>query len=74
LGANVQSTYWQDPINQAVMRLWDAGVVVVTSAGNSGSDYGTITVPGNNPYAISVGAANDSFTVSDPSHDRIATF
>ena len=74
LGANVQSTYWQDPINQAVMRLWDAGVVVVTSAGNSGSDYGTITVPGNNPYAISVGAANDSFTVSDSSDDRIATF
>ncbi|WP_343862799.1 S8 family peptidase, partial [Aliiglaciecola litoralis] len=74
LGADVQSTYWNDPINQAVMRLWDAGVVVVTSAGNSGSDYGSVTVPGNNPYVISVGAVTDNFTESNFSDDRITTF
>lgn len=74
LGATVQSTYWQDPINQAVMRLWDAGIVVVTSAGNSGSDFGTITVPGNNPYAISVGAVSDSNSEFDFSDDRLTTF
>jgi serine protease AprX len=74
LGAAVQSTYWNDPINQAVMRLWDAGVVVVTSAGNSGSDYGTVTVPGNTPYIITVGAATDAYTEFDASDDRITTF
>ncbi|WP_293751972.1 S8 family serine peptidase [uncultured Paraglaciecola sp.] len=62
LGAEVRSNYWNDPINQAVMKLWNAGVVVVTSAGNSGSDYGSITVPGNNPYVITVGAITDSYT------------
>ncbi|MFA3789540.1 S8 family serine peptidase [Aliiglaciecola sp. SL4] len=74
LGASVQSNYWSDPINQAVMRLWDAGIVVVTSVGNSGSDYATVTVPGNNPYIISVGALTDSYTPYDTSDDRMTTF
>jgi serine protease AprX len=74
LGAEVQSTYWNDPINQAVMRLWEAGVVVVTSAGNSGSDYGTITVPGNTPYVITVGAVTDSYTEFDTADDRVTSF
>lgn len=74
LGASVQSNYWNDPINQAVMRLWDAGIVVVTSVGNEGSDYATVTVPGNNPYIITVGAVTDSYTPSDASDDRMITF
>lgn len=73
LGAQVQSHYWDDPINQAVMRLWDAGIVVVSSAGNNGSDMG-ITVPGNNPYIITVGAATDSGTPYNMRDDRLATF
>ncbi|GAC14397.1 S8 family peptidase [Aliiglaciecola lipolytica] len=74
LGASVQSNYWSDPINQAVMRLWEAGVVVVTSVGNTGSDYATVTVPGNNPYIITVGALTDSYTPADTSDDRMTTF
>lgn len=73
LGAEVQSHYWDDPINQAVMRLWDAGIVVVSSAGNNGKDMG-ITVPGNTPYIITVGAATDSGTAYDMTDDRLATF
>lgn len=73
LGASVQSHYWNDPINQAVMRLWDAGIVVVSSAGNNGNDMG-ITVPGNTPYIITVGAATDSKTPYDMSDDRVASF
>ena len=34
-GAAPQSYYWNDPIDQAVMKLWRAGIVVVASAGNS---------------------------------------
>ncbi|HWQ14377.1 MAG TPA: S8 family peptidase, partial [Roseiflexaceae bacterium] len=48
--------YWADPLNEAVMRAWQAGLVVVTAAGNSGPEPGTITAPGNVPYVISVGA------------------
>jgi serine protease AprX len=74
LGAEVQSTYWHDPISLAVMKLWDAGIVVVTSAGNSGSDFGTVSVPGNNPYIITVGAATDSYTPYELNDDRVTTF
>ena len=73
LGAEVQSYYWNDPINQAIMRLWEAGVVVVSSAGNNGEDEG-VTVPGNNPYVITVGAATDNQTPLDFSDDRVASF
>ena len=38
--AEPRSHYWEDPINQAVMRLWQAGIVVVASAGNAGRDIG----------------------------------
>ena len=74
LGAEVKSNYWDDPINQAIMKLWDAGIVVVTSAGNSGHEDQSITVPGNNPYIITVGATTDSYTPFDTSDDRVTTF
>lgn len=73
LGARAQGYYWNDPINQAVMRLWDAGVVIVSSAGNNGKDMG-ITVPGNTPYIITVGAVTDNETPYDMTDDRLASF
>ena len=54
------SCYWDDPLNQAVMAAWQAGIVVVASAGNRGPDPMTIGVPGNVPYVITVGAMSDS--------------
>ena len=57
-----QSYYWDDPLNQAVMRAWQAGIVVVASAGNTGPDAMTIGVPGNVPYVITVGAMSDNYT------------
>ena len=68
------SHYWQDPINQAVMAAWDAGITVVVSAGNSGPDAMTIGAPGNVPYVITVGAVTDHYTIDDPSDDYVATF
>ena len=32
----VTGPYWVDPLDQAVMRAWQAGIVVVAAAGNSG--------------------------------------
>jgi serine protease AprX len=72
--ATPQSAYWEDPLNQAVMRAWQAGIAVIVSAGNSGPAAGTIGVPGNVPYVITVGAMTDSYTPDKPSDDRLATF
>jgi serine protease AprX len=60
--------YWQDPINQAVMRAWAAGIAVVAAAGNEGPEPMTIGSPGNLPYVITVGAVTDSWT-ADTRHD-----
>ena len=73
LGTDVQSRYWNDPINQAVSKLWQAGVVIVASAGNNGESTG-ITVPGNNPYVITAGAMNYNNSWDNFDDDRIASF
>jgi serine protease AprX len=56
------------------MKAWQAGIVVVASAGNNGPDPMTIGVPGNVPYVITVGAMTDNYTDSDSSDDKLATF
>jgi serine protease AprX len=63
LGRAVYESSKLDPLCQAVEAAWKAGIVVVVAAGNEGRNnsanidgYGTIAVPGNDPYAITVGA------------------
>ena len=70
----VRSSYWEDPLNQAVMKAWEEGIVVVASAGNLGSTPMTVGVPGNVPYIITVGATTDNYTPHDLSDDRLADF
>lgn len=69
-----RSYYWEDPLNQAVMKAWQAGIVVVASAGNTGPDPMSIGVPGNVPYVITVGAMTDNYTETNTSDDKLATF
>jgi subtilisin family serine protease len=69
-----QSYYWDDPLNQAVMKAWQAGIVVVAAAGNDGPNPMTIGVPGNVPYVITVGAMTDTHTPADGTDDRLASF
>ncbi|GLX86012.1 hypothetical protein tloyanaT_22640 [Thalassotalea loyana] len=73
-GGQQRSYYWEDPLNQAVMKAWQEGIVVVASAGNNGPDPMTIGVPGNVPYIITVGAMTDNFTEMNFNDDKIATF
>ena len=73
-GAEPQSYYWDDPLNQAVMAAWKAGIVVVVAAGNDGPKPMTINVPGNVPYVITVGALTDNDTPYDFADDRLASF
>jgi serine protease AprX len=74
LVAPVQSPYWADPLNQAIMRAWSEGIVVVVAGGNTGPKAMTIGVPGNNPYVITVGAFTDNYTPLDWSDDYVAPF
>src|ERR1017187_5489596 len=80
LGRPVSGTYTKDPLCQAVEQAWKAGIVVVVAAGNEGRNnsantygYGTITAPGNDPYAITVGAMKDMGT-ADRSDDAVASY
>ena len=74
LSAPPHSFYWQDPLNQAVMAAWQAGIVVVAAAGNFGPGPMTVGVPGNVPYVITVGAVTDSYHPLQPSQYRLASF
>ena len=66
--------YWADPLNLATMAAWEAGIVVVVSAGNSGPDPMSIGVPGNTPYIITVGAFTDNYTPEDYGDDYMPPF
>ncbi len=79
LGGPVLQSWRDDPLCQAVERAYRAGIVVVASAGNFGKDaygrqvYGAVTVPGNSPFAITVGAVNTKGTAFR-SDDVMATY
>ncbi|MGZ4638303.1 MAG: S8 family serine peptidase [Actinomycetes bacterium] len=62
-----------DPLSRALEELWDRGLVVVVAAGNGGPHAGTVTVPGTDPAAITVGALDDKGTVT-PADDVVAPF
>ncbi|UOE94461.1 S8 family peptidase [Alkalihalobacillus sp. LMS39] len=62
-----------DPMVQIVNEAWDAGIVVVVAAGNSGPEPYTIASPGISRQVITVGALDDKNTV-DRSDDEIASF
>jgi serine protease AprX len=80
LGRPIYESYKLDPLCQAVEQAWKAGIVVVVAAGNDGRDlnlnpegYGTIDAPGNDPYALTVGAVR---TMETPAmnDDLIASY
>ncbi|MBN1538143.1 MAG: S8 family peptidase [Anaerolineales bacterium] len=74
LVSTATTPYYADPLNQAVTAAWANGIVVVVAAGNNGSSPMTIGVPGNNPYAITVGAFTDNYTPLDWNDDYITPF
>jgi serine protease AprX len=62
-----------NPLDQAVEATWNAGITVVTSAGNAGPSDGTILSPGDDPLVITVGALDD-LGASDVSADQMNDF
>jgi serine protease AprX len=79
VAAGVYESYNTDPLTLAAKRAVEAGVVVVTAAGNFGKNakglpqYGGITAPGNAPWVLTVGAASHNGTASR-SDDSVALF
>jgi serine protease AprX len=73
LGTPAHNNPEKDPLVRAVEKCVDAGIVVVTAAGNSGPNEKTILSPGVSNKVITVGAVDDKRT-SDPSDDTIAKF
>src|SRR5437764_1770021 len=61
LHASHPSNFTRDPLDRAVEKLWFDGVVVVAAAGNyavDGQPSGVVSAPGNDPFVITVGAAD----------------
>jgi serine protease AprX len=79
VGAAIRESYWTDPLTLAAKRVVDAGVVVVSAAGNFGKNaaglpqYGGINAPGNAPWVLTVGASSTNGTVSR-ADDTMASF
>jgi serine protease AprX len=79
VGANVTTSYWNDPLTLAAKRAVDAGIVVVAAAGNRGKNaagetqYGGITAPGNAPWVLTVGASSTEGTV-ERYDDTVASY
>ncbi len=59
LGFQASQSTVVNPLDQAVEAVWNAGIAVVTSAGNAGPFNGTILSPGDDPMAITAGALDD---------------
>jgi serine protease AprX len=88
VGHEVGESYLTDPLCLAAEVAWKAGIVVVAAAGNDGrenatetegadnegfgTNYGSITSPGNSPYVITVGAMKSVDGTRE--NDTIATY
>ncbi len=61
-GTDSSQSYLLDPLAYAAEQAWKHGIVVVTSAGNSGATSGRLTDPAIDPYVIAVGASDRNGT------------
>ncbi len=70
VAAAVNESYTTDPLTLAAKRAVEAGLVVVSAAGNMGKGadgqerYGTIAAPGNAPWVLTVGASSHHGTTA----------
>jgi len=72
-GTDSRQSYSIDPLNYAVEQVWFSGILVVASAGNRGPDANTINKPGDDPFVVTVGAA-DLRGTSERWDDVVAPF
>jgi serine protease AprX len=74
LSSDTPQSYKTDPLDAAVESAWLHGIVVVAAAGNRGTAADAVSyAPGNDPYAITVGATDDQGT-KDWHDDSVAAY
>jgi serine protease AprX len=79
VAAAVRESFTTDPLTLAARRAVEAGIVVVTAAGNYGRNLkgqpqnGGVTAPGNAPWVLTVGASSDNGTATR-ADDVVAAF
>jgi serine protease AprX len=75
-GTDSAQDYQSDPLAAAAENAWEHGIVVVTSAGNSGTATGRLTDPAIDPYLIAVGATDSGDRMDGWAHDHthVASF
>ena len=74
LNSTTTAPFYLDPLDRAVEQLWFNGIVVVAAAGNygtAGGPSGVIYSPGDDPFVITVGAA-DLNGSNDPKKATVA--
>jgi serine protease AprX len=62
LGTDSTQSYSVDPLDYAVERAWQSGIVVNVAASNRGPSAATISDPANDPFVVTVGAIDDKGT------------
>ena len=79
VASGVYESFNTDPLTLAAKRAVEAGIVVITAAGNFGQDangraqYGAVTAPGNAPWVLTIGASSHNGTVTR-ADDVVAAF
>jgi serine protease AprX len=79
VAAGVYESYNTDPLTLAAKRAVEAGIVVVSAAGNLGRsaggrvEYAGVGAPGNAPWVLTVGASSDMGTATR-ADDAVAGF
>jgi serine protease AprX len=76
-GTDSTQSYLVDPLAKVVEKAWQAGIVVVTAAGNDGN-AAPLRNPAHDPFVIAVGSAQagEYNTTSDAqvTYDRVSTY
>ena len=53
----------REKLLEAVERVWEEQIVVVTAAGNNGPEAGSVTIPGMSKTVITVGSSDDETAI-----------
>jgi serine protease AprX len=73
LGTDSTASWEDDPLNYAVQEAWEAGIVVVVAAANTGPAAGSIAKPADDPWVVTVGAV-DPMGTPGTGDDRVPDF
>src|SRR3989442_13429583 len=72
-GAPQRSSYHRELLAGVVESAWFAGITVVAAAGNDGPAAGTVSMPGADPFVVTVGSFADQGTLAS-NDDRESVF